>query len=82
MIRCVAAFLADDHAELDGNDACVASLLDMTKTAVVTLLFSARDIEHNQAVALREYLEAHSAGAKTEPLTASRSLTVLPMCAV
>lgn len=50
------AFVADYHAELDKNDVCVARLVALMKTGVVTLLFGARDIEYNQAVALRDYL--------------------------
>lgn len=43
-------------AELDERDEGVAPLLDRVREGRVTLLFGARDEEHNQAVALREYL--------------------------
>ncbi len=50
------AFVADYRAELDANEVCVARLIAMMKAGKVTLLFGARDSEHNQAVALRDYL--------------------------
>ena len=43
--------------ELDGMPETVAKLRDLTKEGHVTLLYSARDTEHNQAVALRDYLQ-------------------------
>jgi uncharacterized protein YeaO (DUF488 family) len=43
-------------SELDAQPEVVAMLLDETAKGRVTLLFSARDADHNQAVALREYL--------------------------
>lgn len=45
------------HAELDGNSKVWRPLLDMAKRQDITLLFSAHDIEHNNAVALRSFLE-------------------------
>lgn len=45
-------------SELDGKPEAVRQLLDLTARGRLTLLFSARDIHHNQAVALREYLLA------------------------
>jgi uncharacterized protein YeaO (DUF488 family) len=47
------------HAELDKNETPVSRLLDLMKTSVVTLLYSARDAEHNQAQALVDYIVAH-----------------------
>ncbi len=44
------------HAELAANSETVATLLELTKKGRITLLFSAQDVECNQAVALREYL--------------------------
>jgi uncharacterized protein YeaO (DUF488 family) len=44
-------------AELDGSRQNMQPLLDAAKTGNVTLVYSSRDEEHNQAVALREYLE-------------------------
>lgn len=46
--------------ELEAQPEAVARLLDETAKGRLTLLFSARDVENNQAVALREYLLARS----------------------
>jgi uncharacterized protein YeaO (DUF488 family) len=46
--------------ELQAQPEAVARLLDETAKGRLTLLFSARDVERNQAVALREYLLARS----------------------
>jgi len=43
-------------AELDKDPECVHVLLEAAAKGTVTLLFSARDSEHNQAIALQEYL--------------------------
>ena len=43
-------------AELDERPQAWESLRDTSATGDVTLLYSARDVEHNNAVALREYL--------------------------
>ena len=45
-------------AELDRKPASVEPLLAAARGEDVTLLFAARDLERNSAVALREYLEA------------------------
>jgi uncharacterized protein YeaO (DUF488 family) len=44
-------------AELDARPEAVRPLVDAAARSRVTLLFSARDTEHNNAVALRECLE-------------------------
>lgn len=46
-------------AELDRNPDAITKLRAMCERGTVTLLYSARDIEHNQALALAEYLGAH-----------------------
>ena len=46
--------------ELDAKSEAVAPLLDEAAKTRLTLLFSARDAEYNQAVALREYLLSRS----------------------
>ncbi|HEY6208244.1 MAG TPA: DUF488 domain-containing protein [Gemmatimonadales bacterium] len=46
------------RAELDARPDTWAILLDAARKDTVTLLFSARDVEHNNAVALKLYLEA------------------------
>jgi uncharacterized protein YeaO (DUF488 family) len=43
-------------AELDKNPESVHVLLEAAAKGTLTLLFSARDAEHNQAIALKEYL--------------------------
>jgi uncharacterized protein YeaO (DUF488 family) len=45
------------YAELDDNRQHLQPLLKATKDGNITLVYSSRDQEHNQAVALREYLE-------------------------
>ena len=45
------------EAELAGKSQTWHSLLDVPQKQVITLLFSAHDIEHNNAVALRSFLE-------------------------
>ena len=44
-------------AELDANPQGWMDLLQLAKTEAVTLLYSSRDAEHNNVVALRKYLE-------------------------
>ena len=46
------------RAELDARPDAWAILLEAARKDTVTLLFSARDVEHNNAVALKLYLEA------------------------
>ena len=46
-------------AELDAAPQAWEHLAAAARQGDVTLLYSARDTEHNNAVALREYLEAH-----------------------
>ncbi|QYX56342.1 DUF488 domain-containing protein [Roseovarius sp. SCSIO 43702] len=45
------------HEELDDNDA-VDDLLDKVRDGRVTLVYAAKDEEHNNAVALRDYLKS------------------------
>jgi uncharacterized protein YeaO (DUF488 family) len=45
------------RAELDSNEEAVKSLLEAPRQNTVTLLYSARDTEHNSAVLLKDYLE-------------------------
>jgi uncharacterized protein YeaO (DUF488 family) len=44
-------------AELADKDALIAGLLEQAKRKPLLLLFGARDEQHNNAVALREYLQ-------------------------
>jgi uncharacterized protein YeaO (DUF488 family) len=43
-------------AELRGHEAALAPIRDALGTGPVTLVYGARDTEHNAAVALRDYL--------------------------
>lgn len=49
-------------AELDEKPDTWKTLLEAARIKDVTLVFSARDTEHNNAVALRNYLEGKLAG--------------------
>jgi uncharacterized protein YeaO (DUF488 family) len=44
-------------AELDGHSDVLQPIRESAQRGQVTLLYSARDTEHNNAVALKEYLE-------------------------
>jgi uncharacterized protein YeaO (DUF488 family) len=46
--------------ELDANPQSWRPLVDAAAEGAITLLYSSRDREHNNAVALRDYLGAHS----------------------
>jgi uncharacterized protein YeaO (DUF488 family) len=48
-------------AELDSNQAAWEPILKAARKGRVTLVYSSRDMEHNNAVALKEYLEARLA---------------------
>lgn len=45
------------RAELESNPRAWKPLLEATRLGNVTLLYSARDTEHNNAIALKSYLE-------------------------
>lgn len=51
-----AEFAERYRAELDAARDALRPLLDAAEKGPVTLLYSARDTEHNQAVVLRDYL--------------------------
>ena len=51
-----AGFRERYRRELDERPEAVRPLLEAAAAGPVTLLYSARDTEHNQAVVLREYL--------------------------
>lgn len=46
--------------ELDERDEALQELLQSCSKRTLTLLFGAKDTEHNNAVALKEYLEART----------------------
>jgi uncharacterized protein YeaO (DUF488 family) len=50
-------FLARYYSELDGKQETLELIRAAARLGNVTLLYSARDEEHNNAVALRAYLE-------------------------
>ena len=52
------------HSELDAKQAAVRQILSAARRGNVTLLFSAHDAEHNNAIALREYLQEARSGHK------------------
>jgi uncharacterized protein YeaO (DUF488 family) len=47
------------RAELKSNPEAWKPILDAAKKGDVTLLYSARDVEHNSALLLKGFLEAH-----------------------
>lgn len=51
-------FVRRYHAELDDRPGAVRPLLDAARAGDVTLVYAARDPDHNNAVALKRYLEA------------------------
>ncbi|MEM0482190.1 MAG: DUF488 domain-containing protein [Nitrososphaerota archaeon] len=56
-------FKARYEKELDSKSAFIEDLLNLEKMhGVVTLLYGARDTEHNNAVVLKEYLETRKKG--------------------
>lgn len=57
-------FLRRYFAELDANPAAWQPILEAARTRDVTLLYAARDPEHNNAVALKIYLERHLYGSR------------------
>ncbi len=51
--------------ELDDNQAAVAELLESAGSSRILLLYGAKDEEHNQALALKEWIEQHDAAGST-----------------
>ncbi|MBX9571777.1 MAG: DUF488 domain-containing protein [Candidatus Obscuribacterales bacterium] len=51
-------FVEKYSRELDENKACWEALLKKAQRHRVTLIYGAKDMEHNNAVALKQYLEA------------------------
>jgi len=49
------------RAELDAKPDAWQPLIEASKRGPVTLLYSARDTEHNNAIVLKAYLEEHMA---------------------
>jgi len=55
------------RAELAGNLAACQPLLDAARQGNITLLYSAHDTKHNNAIALKSYLEGRLTGKKSRP---------------
>jgi len=51
------SFRAAYFAELDANPTSVQTLIDYARKGTLTLIYGARDTEHNNAAVLKEYLE-------------------------
>ena len=54
------AFRRKYDEELDGNKEAVSHLLQLARKGKLTLLYSARERDHNEAAALRDYLMQRS----------------------
>lgn len=54
-------------AELEANSEAWRPLLDMARKQDITLLYSAHDIEHNNAVVIRAFLEKRVTGVFQAP---------------
>ncbi len=65
-------FVRRYHAELDARPEVWQPLREAARRGPITLLFSARDTEHNNAVALRGYLLARTAGRSAAPSRGAR----------
>ncbi|MBB4942250.1 uncharacterized protein YeaO (DUF488 family) [Streptosporangium album] len=61
--ECFEEFSLRYRRELDRSPDAVRPLLDATQRGPVTLLYAARDTEHNNAVVLRDYIRARLATA-------------------
>ncbi|MFJ9557625.1 DUF488 domain-containing protein [Nocardiopsis sp. NPDC101807] len=51
------------RAELDSRPEALSPILDAARRGPVTLLYAAKDVEHNHAVVLRDHLEGLLPGA-------------------
>lgn len=54
------------RAELEKNEEPIARLMDEVHKGAVTLLYGARDQEHNEALVLRDFLLHHSSRDKAK----------------
>ena len=61
------AFRARYFRELQKNPKAVAQLNEIIRNGPVTLLFAAKDQEHNNVVALKEYLESGRGHSRQAP---------------
>ena len=51
-------FLKEYHQELDENESSWLPILKKSRHHRVTLLYGSKDTEHNNAIALKQYLES------------------------
>ena len=65
-------FRARYFRELDSRPESWRPILSAARGRTVTLVYSSHDEEHNNAVALREYLRAKRRGRRTSPRSALR----------
>lgn len=63
------------RAELDANPAAWEPILEASRRGPVTLLYSARDTQHNGARVLREYLAERGAAPATRRRSAASAAT-------
>jgi uncharacterized protein YeaO (DUF488 family) len=54
-------FIRKYHTELNGSAAFKELLFDITEHKTVTLLFAAKDKDHNHALVLQQFIKSHSA---------------------
>jgi len=60
------AFRKKYFKELSANEAALAPILEAAGAGDVTLVYSSHDREHNNAVALKEHLEARLSGPSSQ----------------
>ena len=65
------------HAELKEKSTCIATIKKQAKTRAVTLLYSAKDEQHNQAIALRNFLLRRSDSRKLNRQTKKATSAVV-----
>jgi len=63
-------FVSRYAIELDGKPEAWRPILERARSGRVTLVFAARDADHNNAVALRRYLDARTASGEQDAMTA------------
>ncbi len=72
-----AEFLRRYHAELKEKSTFIATIKKQAKTRAVTLLYSAKDEQHNQAIALRNFLLRRSDSRKLNRQTKKATSAVI-----
>jgi uncharacterized protein YeaO (DUF488 family) len=54
-------FIRKYHTELNGSAVLEELLSDISEHKIVTLLFAAKDKDHNHALVLQQFIKSHSA---------------------